>query len=59
MHVPVGTLGSFRAHEPSAAVVTLPDWQRSRGASLEVFVAAQLGLDVLPLDAALAQEGAA
>ena len=40
------------------AVVTLPDWQRSRGASLEVFVAAQLGLDVLPLDAVLSPPAA-
>lgn len=31
-------------------VATLPGWQESRGASLEVYVAQQLGLTVKPVD---------
>lgn len=30
------------------AVITLPDWERSRGAKLEVHVAKQLGVQVIP-----------
>lgn len=40
------------------AVALLPDWQRSRGASLEAFVAAQLGLDVLPITQVLNEPSA-
>lgn len=35
-------------------VVTLPGWQESRGATLEVHIAHALGMQVLPLAAALA-----
>lgn len=37
----------------SLTVVTLPGWECSRGARLEVYVAHQLGIPVLPLDAYL------
>jgi len=33
------------------AVATLDGWQQSRGASLEVFLACQLDMTVLPVDA--------
>ena len=36
-------------------VATLPGWQESRGASLEVHVAKALGIPVKPLDAWLAE----
>lgn len=35
-------------------VATLPDWERSRGASLEVYVATALGLPVLTVEEWLA-----
>lgn len=36
-------------------VAVLPGWQASRGASLEVHVAQQLGVPVVPVDVLLAQ----
>lgn len=36
-------------------IAVLPDWQASRGAALEVHVAQQLGVPVVPVDVLLAQ----
>lgn len=38
-------------------VITLPGWQESRGASLEVGIAHALGMRVLPLSMALTMRG--
>lgn len=44
----------MRAHIPSVCraskVAVLPDWQLSRGSTLEVFVATQLGIEVVPVE---------
>ena len=38
-------------------VITLPGWQESRGATLEVHIAHALGMTVLPLTVALTMRG--
>lgn len=43
----------IRALMDCAGVITLPGWQESRGASLEVHIAHALGMTVLPLSVAL------
>lgn len=43
----------IRALMDCAGVITLPGWQESRGATLEVHIAQALGMQVLPLSVAL------
>ena len=43
----------IRALMDCKGVITLPGWQESRGASLEVHIAHALGMTVLPLSVAL------
>ena len=43
----------IRALMDCGGVITLPGWQESRGASLEVHIAHALGMTVLPLSVAL------
>jgi hypothetical protein len=44
----------MKVHLPSVCrasrVAVLPDWQLSRGSTLEVFVATQLGIPVVPVE---------
>lgn len=49
----------IRALMDCQGVITLPDWQESRGASLEVHIAHALGMQVLPLSVALTMRGSA
>lgn len=43
----------IRALMDCGGVITLPGWQESRGATLEVHIAHALGMTVLPLSVAL------
>lgn len=47
----------IRALMDCHGVITLPGWQESRGASLEVGIAHALGMRVLPLTMALTMRG--
>lgn len=47
----------IRALMDCYGVITLPGWQESRGASLEVGIAHALGMRVLPLSMALTMRG--
>ena len=49
----------IRALMDCTGVITLPGWQESRGASLEVHIAHALGMTVLPLSMALTVRGGA
>ena len=48
----------IRALMDCHGVITLPGWQESRGAALEVHIAHALGMQVLPLTVALTMRGA-
>lgn len=47
----------IRALMDCQGVITLPGWQESRGATLEVHIAHALGMTVLPLTVALTMRG--
>lgn len=47
----------IRALMDCRGVVVLPGWQESRGASLEVHIAHQLGMQVLPFAVAASMRG--
>ena len=49
----------IRALMDCCGVITLPGWQESRGASLEVHIAHALGMQVMPLSTALTVRGSA
>ena len=49
----------IRALMDCQGVITLPGWQESRGAALEVHIAHALGMTVLPLSMALTARGSA
>lgn len=48
----------IRALMDCAGIITLPGWQESRGASLEVHIAHALGMQVLPFSMAVTMDGA-